>query len=77
MQNNFYRKDLKFPLNIRISSLEHEYLNHVATALNKPVATVVREIIDKEIFNNGYSKTSIIHNMEYSTISETETARVD
>lgn len=77
MQNNFYRKDLKYPLNIRISPFEYEFLNHVATTLNKPVATVVRDIIDKEIINNGYSKTSIIHNLEHSTISKAEASRFD
>ena len=47
MQNNFYRKDLKYPLNIRISSLEYEYIHHVAITLNKSVATVVRDMIEK------------------------------
>lgn len=64
MQNNFYRKDLKYPLNIRISALEYEYLHFVSCNLNKPVATVVRDIIEQEISKNGYKTTSIVHNLE-------------
>lgn len=77
MQNSFYRKDLKFPLHIRLSSLEYEYIHHVAISLNKPVATVVRDMIEKEITTNGYKTTSSVHNLEYSTISETEITGVN
>lgn len=77
MRDNFYTKDLKYHLNFRFGAEEYEYLCYVSHVLNKPMSTVVRDIIKKEISIYGYKTTSIIHNMEQSTLSETEIARVD
>lgn len=77
MRDKFYCKDLKYHLNFRFGADEYEYLCYVSHVLNKPMATVVRDIIKKEISNNGYKTTTIIHNMEQSTVSKTEIAGID